>query len=494
MGGVTGTVLRVMCRRDLRRWGAVVLPGIAVYVVLWLATVMPFDYRGATSYDMDFLWQSLGRGFLSTDPWGSLSVLHIQPPGLNALFAVDLALTPVSHTLLLVTNVVATVATIALICDALLRATRSGVAALVAGVVYALLPGTVLYSLYAYNTTLTALFAIVAVWPLTWSRNRMTLAVTISSLGALGLVLTRSSFVWIAMAVWCIALILWCRRRVGITWPRVLGAALPLAAVLLIQLHYLVSFQLPFMSSWSGQNLAKALQTSGHLTVTPQARDALASTTCHNAIFQAWQQGELNIWDPGGLLRQPGCRDLPPVIERGVPAWDSPLKADSQEMNYNEGRALVASAQWSGLMTTIVRSDPWQLVRMATTSPTGFGASGIGLYLTASDDYPFLDPAREHLPTTVIAGPLASAFGPALWTLVILGWVGAAVRRTSTLRRQPAFWFASGLLVYHALVSTLLEYSENMRYRAEVDSVLLVAGVLAAVSLVGELRRIWLRG
>lgn len=486
---MTGTVLWVIYRRYLRRWGAAALPGITFYVVLWLVTVIPFDYRGATSYDMDFLWQSLGRGFLSTDPWASLSVLHIQPPGLNALFAVDLAVTPDSHTLLLVTNVVATVVTIALICDALLRATHSLGAALVAGVVYALLPGTVLYSLYAYNTTLTAFFAILAVWPLTWSRTHMTAAVTISSLGALGLVLTRSSFVWIAMAAWCVALILLCRRKVGITWPRALGVGLPLAVVLVIQLHYLVSFQLPFMSSWSGQNLAKALQTSGQLTVTPHAQDALASVPCQGAVFQAWQRGELNIWDPGGLLRQPGCRDLPPVTERGVPAWDSPVKADSPEMNFNEGRALVASAQWSGLMATIVRSDPWQLVRMATTSPSGFGASGIGLYLTASDDYPFLDPAREHLPKAVVARPLATALGPALWALVVLGWVGAAATIRSPLRRQAAFWFATGLLVYHALVSTLLEYSENMRYRAEVDSVLLVAAVMAAASLVAALRR-----
>jgi len=458
-------------------------PGVLVFVALWLATVVPFDYRGATTRDIDFLWQSLGIGFLVEDPLRSLGVLHTQPPGLNALYAVDLALTPDSHLVLLAVNALAVVATIVMLTDAIVRVTRSVSAAMVVGIIYALLPGTVLYSLYAYNTALTAFFAMLAVWPLSWALRRPTLAVTFSSLGALGLVLTRSSFIWPAMVVWCGALVWWVTSRSGWRWTTLLGALVPLTLVLTVQVHYVVNFGLPFMSSWSGQNLAKALQTSDQLSVSPSTRMMIEANTCHASIFTAWQSGELNIWDPGGTLRQNGCRELPPVTARGIPAWDVPLKPGSTEMNFNEGRALVASEQWTGLMTTIVRADPLQLVRMAVTSEDGFTRSAVGLYLRPSDDYPFLDLARAHLPTATIAAPVGALFAPALWILVLIGWLAAAFVRRSALRHTAIFWFALGLLVFHAAVSNLLEYSENMRYRAETDPVLLLAGSLALMSL-----------
>jgi hypothetical protein len=425
---------------------------VLVFIALWLTTVLPFDYRGAATRDIDFLWQSLGITFLTEDPLGSLSVLHTQPPGLNVLYAVDLALTPDSHLVLLAVNALAVIATIVMLTDATVRVARSIPTALVVGVIYAL-------------------------------------AVTLSSLGALGLVLTRSSFIWPAMLLWCGALVWWVSARSRWRWTTALGALIPVGLVLVVQVHYVVNFGLPFMSSWSGQNLAKALQTSDQLSVSPTTRTALEANTCHASIFTAWQAGDLNIWDPGGTLRQAGCRDLPPVIAREIPAWDEPLKPGSTEMNFNEGRALVASDQWTGLMTTIVRDDPVQLVRMAVTSKDGFTRSAVGLYLRPSDDYPFLDLARAHLPTATIAAPLAALFAPALWILVLIGWFTAAVMRRSPLRHTAIFWFASGLLVFHAAVSNLLEYSENMRYRAETDPILLLAGSLALISLLPRKNR-----
>jgi len=90
--------------------------------------------------------------------------------------------------------------------------------------------------------------------------------------------------------------------------------------------------------------------------------------------------------------------------------------------------------------------------------------------------------------TAALAAPLAGLFAPVLWLLEVAGWITATARRGSALRDSAVFWFASGLLVFHAGVSTLLEYSENMRYRAEIDPVLLFAGALALVSLMAPRR------
>lgn len=478
----------------MRRWARfrsslwLPIPAVALFAILWLATVAPFDYRTATSADMDFLWQSLGVGFLTQDPLASLSALHIQPPGLNALFALDLAVTPDSHTLLLVIYALAAVLTIVMLTDAIRRVTGSPVAALTAGVIYALLPATVLYALYAYNTTITAFFAMAAIWPLTFIKSRPTAALLISSTAVLGLVLTRSTFIWIFMLVWVIALLCWGMKRTGIrTATAIAAAGAPLLIALALQVHYSANFGIPFMSSWSGQNMAKALQVSGKLNITDQAQDSLASMPCESAVLSAWQQGQLNIWDPGGTLRQPGCEAIVVPSAQGIPAWDSELKANSTEMNFNERRALAASGVWSRLMNTIVLADPWQLTAMAVTSNEGISKSGVGLYLTRADDYPFLDAARQFLPTATLLTPLASLFGPLAWLLVILGWLFALVRKHSRLRASAPFWFASGLLAFNAAASTLLEYSENMRYRAEIDPVLMFAAVAALLlSLPGK--------
>ena len=79
----------------------VAIPGLVIYAVLWLLVLLQFDYSAATTNSINTLWQSLGSDYLSTDPIGSLSVLHIQPWGVNALYAIDLAITPTSHLFLL---------------------------------------------------------------------------------------------------------------------------------------------------------------------------------------------------------------------------------------------------------------------------------------------------------------------------------------------------------------------------------------------------------
>ena len=75
------------------------IPGLTIYVILWLLTVRYLDWRSQVegSYGM----HSLGRNLLEEQPWESLQSLHIQPPGLNAVQALDLFFTPDSHMFLL---------------------------------------------------------------------------------------------------------------------------------------------------------------------------------------------------------------------------------------------------------------------------------------------------------------------------------------------------------------------------------------------------------
>lgn len=462
------------------RWAC--LPGVLVTLVLWGVTFVRWgDVSAATTYQIDWLWQSLGRAALRDDPWGSLAALHIQPPGLNALYAIDLAVTPDRHVLLLGLYLVLALVTVVLLVDALIRSGVPGTGAAATGLVFALLPSTVIYALWGYVVTPLAALATAAVWGVVLMRTRPVAGALVSSLSMLGLVLMRPSFAWFVLLVWCAALtVVLVRRRPRpvLTWA-LLAIWIPAALGVGVQAHYWMSFRLPVMSSWSGENLAKALWTSGSLVVTPGAVERAAADPCLAEMLAAYQEDRLNRWDVEAFRGLPACAQEPGLAPRGTAAWDSAIKAESGEANFNYADRLVASRKWTQLMSIIVSEHPQQLLRMALTTKYGPTGSGLGLYLSPSEDYPFVTPVRDALPTAVPMGVLSLVVGSAMWVLIVLGWVHALVRRTSPLRGSPAFWLGSGLLAFHLTTNVLLEYSENMRYRAEVEPVLLLVGVLA---------------
>lgn len=463
------------------------VPGLVIYGVLWVAVLIQIDYANATSMSIATLWQSLGIEYLSSDPWASLSVLHIQPWGVNALYAVDLFLTPSSHLFLLIVFGLAGAGSIALLGATLVRAGLPRGWAMVASVILALLPGTVLYSFWPYNVTLISFLVMVAVWGLVFMRTRPMLGAFASAVGALGLQLLRSTFVWVFVLGWCAFLVVLLVRRFSrFKGRQLVVAVLPVLAIagisVISQAYYFANYNLPAMSSWGGQNIAKALQASGQLSVTDSARAEISSDPCLASLLTAYETQKLNVWDPGGLVQLQGCQNLAVDPEVGVAAWDQDFRTDGA-MNYNSRVALAASGEWTRMMTIIVRNDPLQLVRMAVTTDTGPRSSGIGIYLDPSDEFPWIDEQRYVLPLGSITGLLSIVFAPALVVLIFIGIGQSIFVRHSILRGNVVYWGALGIVVFHAAASTLAEYAENMRFRAEIDPLLLLLGVMSLFAI-----------
>lgn len=462
-------------------------PGVVIAAVMWVITFLRWDASAYVTSEMNFLWQSAGIDNLRNDPWGTLQVLHIQPPGMNAIFALDLAITPSSHLVLLGINAAAMFATIIVIVDTVRRFGASPRYASGAGIAYALLPATIIYSQWAYSVAVIALLSVVAVWGISVMSQHPNLGV-ITSAAAIGFAaLIRPSYTVPLVIAWALGLALVLLRGrgkiwAGKLWPGFAGIVAVLALVLVVQLHYVASFGLSTMSSWTGENLAKALSTSQSLSVTDKSRQDIGRSPCQAQMLQALEEDRLNRWDWRAFRGLPACAELPALPERGVAAWDSPLKGASEQENFVYSERLVASREWTSMMTTIVRDDPWQLLRMATTTEFGPRNSGLGLYLGPSEDYPFVSDIRDAHPLAVPLGLWSLVFGPLAWVLAVGGVVVAVAYRRSIVRRSPIFWGAIALATYHLAVNVLFEYSENMRYRAEIDGVLMiiVAIVLSA--------------
>lgn len=135
------------------------------------------------------------------------------------------------------------------------------------------------------------------------------------------------------------------------------------------------------------------------------------------------------------------------------------------------------------MMTTIVRHDPMQLVRMAITTDYGPSGSGLGLYLSPAEDYPFVKDIRDAHPLAVPLGLWSLLFPALAWSLVIFGAALALFGRNRGLRGSVVFWAGVFLVTYHLAVNVLFEYSENMRYRAEIDAVLFTTAAIVVGSL-----------
>ena len=454
------------------------LPGGVIAVALWLWAYSRMDFAADAQHSIDDLWQSLGSGILATDPVGSIMALHIQPPLLNSLFAIDLQVTPGTHLFLATINLVAMVASIALLVDTLHRVDVGLWVAVGAGALYAVLPATVAYALWVYNVSLTGFFAIAAVWGVALAGSRATAGVVVSSLAVLGLIVTRSTFAFPVLLAWVIALVWlnWPRRSLGM----LAGIGVVIAAGALTQLHYLVNFHQFTMSSWVGQNVLYATQKSGVLNVKAEARAALADNPCARAALEAFEEKRLDIWVPDGLLGLPECGSVAVPASRGVLAWDAQLKPGSREPNMNWRSSLAASRVWAEAAAEVVRGDPWQLARMAAAPPARVSDSGVRRYLSRSENYRWVLPTAQSLPFPTVGSAISTVFAPMAWFLMVSGWVIAAFSRRWRALSRPAFWFAAALLLFHISASTLLEYSEARRFRAEVEPVLMFAAVASA--------------
>jgi hypothetical protein len=67
--------------------------------------------------------------------------------------------------------------------------------------------------------------------------------------------------------------------------------------------------------------------------------------------------------------------------------------------------------------------------------------------------------------------------------LILLGVGQAIFVRGSLMRCNVVYWGVLGIVTFHAATSTLAEYAENMRFRAEIDPLLLLLGVMSLYAI-----------
>ena len=454
------------------------VPGPIIWLLLYFGIL---HNGGRFLYEERFgLMQALDPNAVAQQFWPSLMTLHTQPPLLNGLYALTDG--PDAPRTLGLIYAVASMITILMVIHTVRLVGLAAPWAAVAGVMYAMLPGTVLYSLFPYSTTVVALFMIACIWGVALSRLRPGFGIVVSGLAATGLFLTRASFAWAFALAWLVALG-FLLRRLG-PLRREAGAIGVLATcavvIVVLQAHYLTAFGTPTLSSWSGQNLYGAVSELG---LSPEAKAALAAESPCFAELVA-----VGAWQPASAY--PVCLgESGTPISGSIALDETDKRSPGVGINHNSGELLLLSERWSALSRAALMQEPAAEWRLIAGSDGRDGS--LALFLGRSDIYyETLDLQKTFAPWMWSAlGAWSWIFPKLAWAILLLALLRAAVDRAARRRVPTAFWFASGLLIFHAAVSVAAEYGENQRFRAEADPVLVVAALLAFVSLLD-----WRRG
>jgi hypothetical protein len=440
---------------------------VFLIVYIWTSTRGGFLWENA-----EVLFQSLGEEALTIEPLTSLLNSHIQPPGLNALFAVSYQSPFGFDRTLQVVYFMASLATVLLIADSLVRLrTRRGIA-ISTPVIFALLPTTTLYALWPYTTTLVAFFVAGALWGLSFYKSNSIFGLIIWSLGILGIFSLRSSFIW-PLAIATLLLPLFFLQ--GKTKKILIVSAVGVVPILLMQLHYFTQFGLLTTSSWGGQSVVKGLISSGVIG----QQDLLAAANgdpCLESIAD-----ELKFWNDINDLHK-SCTGPDLANSGDALVLNKATKVDGQTIQFNSLQYLNLSQYWNSLAFQTLKNNPTAVPQMLL----GTGALPSSLELSLTPGYFYL-PITPNLPSGMpllsITRPLGALFPVGALTVILLTVIASAQRSNRNLSHKMLFVTSCTLIGGNIALTSAVEYGENMRFLVEVYPALAIAGALSIAYL-----------
>lgn len=442
--------------------------------------------------DFRYLWQHLSPEAMQEDFLGSLAALHIQPPGFNALLAgADLfgSSAELAWTFL---GLAIGSATIALAADCARKLTSSYWAATSLGIFLALLPSSVLYSLWPSYTALVSLLVTTAAWSFISALNNQKTPShsmwfwILSGLSATLLFLVRSSFAWPLIITWLLVLLWHARSLPQQRRFAVVGAlALLGLGVFAVQIRATAVFGTWTLSSWSGQNLLNAAVASSAVSKSALT-EAARSDPCLSYLANRYPFTPLT---PGVVPSQgpEGCVVREYQTGKLQPSALSQERWENDQYNFNNAAELAWSPYWNQLAFRVISEDPTVIGRIIVGSENKVGS--LQVLLSRSDTY---NQVRDNW---TLAGallgkfwPLSVLWAPTVFGIVIIGSSVALVIPSLRKRIPRGYWTLVGATVALITVNIIGEYGENQRFRVELDPLLAILGVTITWTLLSAWR------
>jgi hypothetical protein len=451
-------------------WFIVSAPGVVLFTGLYSIAIVT-GARFQWYWAQDGGIHSAGVDYLLAQPIQSILWTHIQPPLLNTIYLIAYQFGDYASLLTQLFYFFLVALTVALIPITLRLVGISRSMSMISGIIFALLPATTLYSLWPYSTSIVSLLAVCSIFGVALMSRRPRLGLFVSFSAMFLLFLTRPTFNWVFVLAWVIALSIYAFKRWGLNLRFVILTAFGFIIVtFLIQGHYLLSFGTPTLSTWASENLSRSIVFKG---LTAEGRQTLANQDpCFSDLINT------GVWKPPSAY--PNCVDevIPP--KENVLVWDEP-DLPKRENNLNYGGRLPLSDKWAALDLAALRLDPLSVPRFVFGSD--FSSGTLGIYLSPPEDHPY--PLRNFSELPALWSPLRyiSLVLPIIsWFIIILSAITLSIRkfRPTNLPTLGTYFFGISALLAHGAVSILGDFGENMRFRGELDGVLIIVAATGA--------------
>jgi hypothetical protein len=479
-------------RRRLVVPGALVVVGVFVVVrVGYWATG-----GGFTTAALRTSWQLLDLRRLTADPFGSVALLHIQPPAFNLFVGVVERWSPLSagftyQVLYLACGLVLLLTLRAL----LVELGCSELAATVGTVVVALDPVLLSYENTATYELPVATLLVVSGWCCArYARTRSTghLVAFVAAITAAALTRALLHPAWLVAAV--VLVVVAVRPRTG--W-RAIGAAVAIPLVLIggWMLKNQVLFDEPSMSTILGGNLARGvIAPMPRAAVDALVRDGSITPAARVRAFSAYSAYQPAIgpcrthWTPTvvrALVKEDGISNFNSVcflrvyhqeqhnalvLLREHPADYLGTRYAPLSIHFFHD---LAPDRYHDNATLRVLTDVWNpvLARLGVTVHDAGWTNNL---------IPGAPPPTIPVSLTLLAA-----------TLFVLGLGTSAFARVVRRRARPgdlARAYLAGTVAFVALVSIATEYGENGRFRFLVDPIVIGLAVAQVVTWIGAWR------
>lgn len=436
---------------------------VAAYVVQYIFSL----YRGG-SFDCEWvndLNQSLGVDALKEEPLSSLAGLHIQPPGLNGLFALALRTQNYCLTLQL-TYCVLTICTIILLYLMAHMLFNSKKIASTISMIYALLPSTTLYSLYPYNTTLMVFSIAVTSFAVVLFEKSKKIGYVLWLLGLLLIFLFKASMFFVIALVSGLLLPIFHRipfRKI------VKNYAVFAFLILIFQAHYFLNFGMLSTSSWGATNVLHAMIKHGAINEMELEKVTKSDECFRTMPYNVLWVGDISNVDDSCFdeSRKPEFNRFLTEGQKGHSRLDWPAYQLNTESRLN----LEKSTQ--RLLLSLLREDPSAILQMLV----GVNGSVSNLELSVVPPHNFYFVAgnlRAGAPLNSIMRPFASLISPTLllFSLVycILIFYLMVKKRKVFQNRIPEVLLFLYLLIFGVLIAR----DENQRYLFEIYPIMML--------------------
>jgi hypothetical protein len=423
-------------------------------------------------------WQFIPTSELHADPVSNVFFFHGQPPAFNALLYVFDnfgAYAPIVwHTVF----VIGTSFQIWMISKLIWYWTNNKVISLIGPSIYALLPGTHLFSMWLFYTQPVAILLTITIWSLVSGNEKAkTWYFSLSNFGMLILFLWRSSIVWPIAILWLctISAILIKRRKQATSKVFIISLAITLfctSTIGILTLKNQQVFKVQTQSSWVYENFAKVILYS-------VSKDELKIASQGNSCFK-----ELAIIGTFQDIRKyPTCVSESSTDTLSLPHVESLDKIvwSNGDLNYNYKGRLLLGQKWKEFAIKIIEANPKIIFRTLWPSFSDQRRGSVVQFLWPSTDYKFISEKTEKLGDFGRDWMFTFAWIPLASLILIMYSILIAIVRKSHRPRYFRSYIASlSLVAYLSFTYIFLEIGENQRYRAELDPLLIS---LAAIGL-----------